>query len=97
MSSLKLTRDGKTVSSLTLDRGQVAQLDVVASDGLRTMLTTDDQFDFSVDGNIGTIDENGLFVAGNTLGQGTITVSSDISAMPAVTNINLSEQGQIVG
>ena len=29
--------------------------------------------------------------------EGTITVSSDISAMPAVTNINLSEQGQIVG
>ena len=29
--------------------------------------------------------------------EGTITVSSDTSAMPAVTNTNLSEQGQIVG
>ena len=28
---------------------------------------------------------------------GTIVVSADVSAMPAVTNINLSEQGQIVG
>lgn len=75
ISSLKLTRDGKAISSLTLDRGQTAQLDVIASDGLRTMLTTNDQFDFTVDGGIGTIDENGLFVAGNTLGEGTVTVS----------------------
>ena len=75
ISSLKLTRDGKTISSLTLDRGQTAQLDVVASDGLRTIMTTNDQFDFTVDGRIGTIDENGLFVAGSTLGEGSVTVS----------------------
>jgi hypothetical protein len=75
IASLKLTRDGKALSTLTLDRGQSAQLDVLASDGLRTMLTRDDQFDFTVDGGIGTIDEEGLFVAGNTLGEGSITVS----------------------
>ena len=28
---------------------------------------------------------------------GTIVVSADISAMPATTNVNVSEQGQIVG
>lgn len=75
IASLRLARDGKTVSSLTLDRGQTAQLDVVASDGLRTMLCTDDQFTFTVEGGIGDIDEEGLFTAGRALGEGSITVS----------------------
>ena len=75
VSSLKLAQEGKALSSLTLDRGQTAQLDVVASDGLGAMLTTDDQFTFSVEGNIGTIDKDGLFTAGSALGTGTITVS----------------------
>jgi len=75
ISSLKLARDGKALSSLTLDRGQSAQLDVVASDGLRTMLTSDDLFTFEVEGGIGTINEEGLFTAGNTLGEGSIIVS----------------------
>ena len=75
VSSLKLARDGKNLSALTLDRGQSAQLDVVASDGLQPMLCHDEQFTFRVEGDIGTIDESGLFTAGNLLGEGAVVVS----------------------
>ena len=75
VAALKLSRDGKNLSSLTLDRGQTAQLDVVASDGLLPMLCQDEQFTFRVEGDIGTIDEDGLFTAGNLLGEGAVVVS----------------------
>lgn len=86
VASLKLAQNGKTLSSLTLDRGQSAQLDVVASDGLLPITCTDDQFTFSVTGNIGTVDENGLFTAGTALGEGAVTVSyGDVSCSLPVT------------
>ena len=86
VASLRLARGGKTLSSLTLDRGQSAQLDVVASDGLRPITCTDDQFTFSVTGSIGTVDEEGLFTAGTTLGEGAVTVSyGDVSYSLPVT------------
>lgn len=75
IASLRLAHKGKTLSSLTLDRRQSAQLEVVASDGLRPITCTNEQFTFSVSGNIGTVDETGLFTAGSTLGQGSVTVS----------------------
>ena len=75
IASLKLGRNGKALSSLSLDRGQSVQLEVLASDGLRPITCTPDQFAFSVSGSIGTVDETGLFTAGSTVGEGTVTVS----------------------
>ena len=75
IASLKLGQKGKALSALTLDRGQTAQLEVLASDGLRPITCTNDQFTFAVTGNIGTVDENGLFTAGSTVGEGAVTVT----------------------
>jgi len=75
IASLKLGRNGKSLSALSLDRGQTVQLEVLASDGLRPILCTPDQFTFSVSGSIGTVDETGLFTAGSAVGSGTVTVS----------------------
>ncbi|MBR5537232.1 MAG: phosphodiester glycosidase family protein [Clostridia bacterium] len=75
IASLNLGQKGKALSALTLDRGQTAQLEVLASDGLRPILCTPDQFTFSVSGSIGTVDEAGLFTAGSKVGEGAVTVS----------------------
>ncbi len=73
--SLKITREGKALSSLTLDRRESVKLDVLASDGVREILCDKSLFTWSVEGNIGTVDADGLFTAGNYVGSGTITVS----------------------
>ena len=73
--SLKITRDGRAVSSLTLDRRESAQLDALASDGIREILCDKSQFVWWVEGNIGTITDDGLFTAGAYTGSGAINVS----------------------
>ena len=84
--SLKLTRGGSPVSSLSLDRRESVDLDVAASDGIRTVISQDRQFTFTVSGGIGEIDENGVFTAGAYSGTGSITVSyGGVSATIPVT------------
>ena len=75
------------LTKMAVDSGESVDLDVIVTDGLRTIRSTDEQFDFSVFGNIGTIDESGRFTAEDVQGHsGTITVSyGDISQTVAVT------------
>ncbi|MBQ4578466.1 MAG: phosphodiester glycosidase family protein [Clostridia bacterium] len=86
IASLKLARGGKTLSSLTLDRGQSVQLEAVASDGLVPITASNEAFTFAVEGNIGTVDGTGLFTAGSALGEGAVTVSyGDVTCRLPVT------------
>lgn len=73
--TLKLYSGGSALTALTLDPGGTADLDVWASDGIRPITCTDDQFTFTVQGNVGTVDENGLFTASLLSGSGSVTVS----------------------
>lgn len=73
--SLKVTRNGKPVSSLTLDRRESVRLDALASDGIREILCDKRQFVWSVEGNIGTVSPDGLFTAGSYTGSGAIKVT----------------------
>ncbi len=75
IAALQVTKNGKAISSLSLERRESVQLGVRASDGLRPILCDESLFTFEVEGNIGTIDETGLFTAGSYAGAGTITVS----------------------
>lgn len=78
--SLKVTSGGAAVSRLSLERGETVDLDVTASDGLRTLIASDELFRFSVEGSVGEIDRDGLFTASSYGGTGTITVSyGDVS------------------
>lgn len=76
-----------SLSKLTLDGGETADLDVIVTDGLRQILSSDTQFDFAVSGNIGTIDAQGRFTAADVQGvSGAITVSfGDLSRTVSVT------------
>ncbi len=75
IAALQVTKNDRVISSLNLERRESVQLGVRASDGLRPILCDDSLFTFEVEGNIGTLDENGLFTAGNYAGTGAIVVS----------------------
>ncbi|MBR5391048.1 MAG: phosphodiester glycosidase family protein, partial [Clostridia bacterium] len=79
--SLRVTLDGKVVSSLTLERRQSADLNVLASDGVRPIVCSDEQFTFTVSGDVGTVDEKGVFTAGALAGSGAVTVSYGSAAV----------------
>lgn len=72
---LQLTADGHLLHNLTLDRNRTADLDVLAYDTLGSLVCQDSQFTFTVTGDVGAVDENGLFTASNRLGTGELTVS----------------------
>lgn len=64
------------LTSLSLQPGEKVDLDVIVTDGLRTIISEDELFDFTVDGDVGEIDKDGLFTAAGYQGaHGTITVS----------------------
>ena len=73
--SLRLSMGGKAVTSLALERGQTVDLNVLASDGVRSITCQDEQFYFSVSGDIGTIDAQGVLTTGRLSGSGSVTVS----------------------
>jgi uncharacterized protein YigE (DUF2233 family) len=67
---------GRAVSSLKLDFGQTVQLSAAAKWQYLDVYAKDTDFTWSVQGNIGTVDENGTFKASKTGGAGVITVSA---------------------
>ena len=81
VSRLALTCEGDTLHALTLDRGRTADLDVLAYDAIGQVICQDTQFVFSVTGDVGTVDENGLFTASSRLGEGELTVSYGDTAL----------------
>ncbi|MEA4919476.1 MAG: phosphodiester glycosidase family protein [Clostridiaceae bacterium] len=65
-----------SISSLSLEPSETVDLDVIVTDGLRKIVSTDEQFTFAVTGGIGQINESGLFTASDVQGtSGSITVS----------------------
>lgn len=64
-----VVKNGKTaITSLSLTVGEQAWLDIDAFADARQLIETDDVWDWSVTGNIGTIKPNGEFTASTTSG-----------------------------
>ena len=89
--SLSNESTGAAVTSLNLDPGQ--QVDLKASAVYRKLALTaqDTCFTWSVSGGVGTVDQNGLFTAGEKSGTGTLTVS----AGGKTTTIQVSVAGHV--
>lgn len=69
--------NGKELSALKVERNKSVDLTALASYGYHSVTGDDNCFDWSVSGNIGTIDESGHFTASNSIGaSGVITVSA---------------------
>lgn len=89
--SLSNESTGAAVTSLNLDPGQ--QVDLKASAVYRKLALTaqDTCFTWSISGGVGTVDQNGLFTAGEKSGTGTLTVS----AGGKTTTIQVSVAGHV--
>ena len=79
--SIGVYQDSSQVTSLTVDPGE--QIDLTAQAVYRrlTIPGSDNAFTWSISGDIGTIDENGLFTAADFPGSGTITVTKGRSTV----------------
>lgn len=73
---IELRCDGTAGSFLLLAPGQSVSLEARAYEGHLRLLAQNHCFTWSVDGGIGTVDENGLFTAADHVAYGTLTVSA---------------------
>lgn len=78
LTSLTVTQKGSSqaLTSLTVDPGEQIQLSVSGSYWGRTALRDWEGVTCTVNGDIGSVDENGLFTASSTPTSGSITVSA---------------------
>lgn len=78
LTSLTVTQKGSSqaLTSLTVDPGEQIQLSVSGSYWGRTALRNWEAVTCTVNGNIGSVDENGLFTASSAPTSGSITVSA---------------------
>jgi len=78
---IRLSRDGSALTALRVSPGENVELTAQAySDHLR-LTAQNDCFTWSVDGDVGTVDENGAFTAADHVAYGTLTVSAGETAI----------------
>ncbi len=105
VTKIALTSNGSSETSYALRGGTTLSLDASAYHFKTKMASSDNVFQWSVSGNIGTIDANGLFTAYQQPASGTITcqygsttasvkVTVGLSDPPALTNVADFEQTQ---
>ena len=78
LTSLTVSREGSSdaLTSLTVKPGETVQLSVTGSYWGRTALRDWSGVTWTVTGDVGTVDENGLFTASSTGGSGSITAAA---------------------
>ena len=84
--------DGKAVTSVTVSAGDTVDLSATAVHKRLPLISQDKCYTWTVNGEIGTIDENGRFTAANiTSGTGTITATA--GGTSASVNVNITSEG----
>lgn len=73
--SISMARDGAPLTALTLSRKESAPLSVRAMYRHLGVAGDASSFTWSVSGDVGTIDENGVFTAADRIGSGSVTAS----------------------
>ena len=88
-------KDGKGLTSITLNAGDTIDLSANAFYKNMPIVSQAHCYNWKVEGNIGTIDNNGRFTAGNiTSGSGTITAS--IGGAKASVSVNIVSLGELL-
>lgn len=84
--------DGKAVTSITVSAGDTVDLSATAVHKRLPLISQNKCYTWTVNGEIGTIDENGRFTAANiTSGTGTITATA--GGTSASVNVNITSEG----
>ena len=87
---LQIQHNNASITTLTLQPGESVDLTAVALYKHMTLATQDSDFTWSVEGNVGTIDEDGVFTASRMPGTGSVVLTKgDASVKVAVSLTNL--------
>ena len=73
--SISLESNEQALSSIALDPGQQIDVDGIAYHIGQRIASYDPSFAWTVSGDIGTVDANGVFTAGDSMAEGTLTCS----------------------
>ena len=88
-------KDGKSITNITLNAGDIIDLSANAVYKTMPLISQAHCYDWEVEGNIGTIDKNGRFTAGNiTSGSGTIRAS--VGGAKASVTVNIVSVGELL-
>ena len=89
--SISLQSGGEDISSVSLDPGESIDLDGIAYHLGQKMASVDTSFTWQVSDGIGTVDENGVFTAGENMASGTLTCSYGSVSKSLSVNVGMGD------
>ncbi|MGI6182056.1 MAG: phosphodiester glycosidase family protein, partial [Agathobaculum sp.] len=89
--SIVLQRDGNSVNSLSVKPEQSVDLNAIAYHIGQRMSAMDEQFTWKISGDIGTVDNRGVFTAGKTMASGTLTCSYGNTVKSISVNVGMGD------
>ena len=82
---------GKDISSISVKPGQSVDVDGIAYHLGQKMASIDTAFSWSVSSGIGSIDEKGVFTAGDSMASGTLTCSYGATSKSITVNVGMGD------
>ena len=91
VNSIGLQSAGKDISSISVKPGQSVDVDGIAYHLGQKMASIDTAFSWSVSSGIGSIDEKGVFTAGDSMASGTLTCSYGATSKSITVNVGMGD------
>ncbi|GAB2045011.1 hypothetical protein AGATL06_15080 [Agathobaculum sp. TL06] len=91
VNSIGLQSAGKDISSISVKPGQSVDVDGIAYHLGQKMASIDTAFHWSVSSDIGSIDEKGVFTAGDSMASGTLTCSYGATSKSITVNVGMGD------
>lgn len=89
--SIALQSGGETLSSISLEPGESIDVDGIAYHLGQRMGSADTSFSWSVSGDVGTVDANGVLTAGDRMASGTLTCSYGATSQSITVNVGMGD------
>jgi len=89
--SIALQSDGKALSSISVKPGQSINVDALAYHLGHTMGAADSCFRWSVSGDVGAVNADGVFTAGSRMASGTLTCSYGSVSKSIPVNVGMGD------
>ena len=87
--------DGSAATAVTVAGGNTVDMSMYATYNKSTLFVSDSSFTWSVTGDIGTIDKNGLFTAAK-IANGSGTITAAVGGLTASVPVTITSAGQLL-
>ncbi len=91
VNAIALQSGEETLSSISVDPGESIDVNGIAYHLGQRMASADSLFSWSVSGDIGTVDANGVFTAGDRMASGTLTCAYGATSRSIDVNVGMGE------